>query len=321
MRLIIILLSVAIAVQAADVQLYEHRAYTMDDLLDLNWFELCILRNELYAMQGYVFSTDWLADYFESQEWYFPSPGFTTAADFPVEFTNEQQANINLFLEAAEGLEETIEGCYYSEVEDLDVEYYSQVFSWTDKPQVPGWYSRYTSIEPQLGGHPDYQAQNLLPFDVFNNLYTGYGVNENTQAWINTTDMLHSYGVQEMSVYRIFFRPDRTIAKIERVSLDLGQSNGDHEPYILWTAYYATNSIYMIFVPDCKLEWASKDVALIYTCDGEECNLRAAFKGSYLTLELVIYEGPYSSLPVSIEINNDEIGGSDRYEELFAGKY
>jgi hypothetical protein len=318
---LIILFALIAAMQAADVQLYEHRAYTMEDVLDLNWFELCILRNELYAMQGYVFSTEWLAAYFESQEWYSPSPSFTTAAEFPVEFTNEQQANINLFLEAAEGLEETIAGCYYSDVNDLDVEYYSQVFSWTDKPPVPDWYGNYTSIEPQLGGHPDYSEQDLLPFDIFNDLYTGSGVNENTQAWITTNDMLHSYGVQEMSVYRVYFRPDRTIAKVERVSLDIVDSNSDHEPYVLWTAYYATNSIYIIFVPDCKLEWASKDVALVYTCDNEECTLRAAFRGAYPDLVMEIYDGPYSSLPISVEINSEDIGGYERYEELFEGKY
>ncbi|RKZ03640.1 hypothetical protein DRQ25_17635 [Candidatus Fermentibacteria bacterium] len=321
MKTLIILLMLCTAAQASSIQLYEHRPYSQEEVSLLNWFELTILRNELFAMQGYVFSTDWLAAYYDSQDWYSPSPSFTTAAEFPTEFTNEQQANIDLFLASAEGLEESIEGCCYSEVRDLEVEYYSQVYSWTDRPPVPDWYDSYTSVQPQLGGYPDYSAEDLLPFDFFNDLYTGSGVNENTQAWITTLDRLHQYGVQSKSVYRVYFRPERTIAKVERVTLDIGDSAGNHDPYVLWTAYYATNSIFIIFVPDCKLEWASRDVALIYTCSGDECTLRAAFRGIYPTLTMEIYEGPYSDLPLSIEINNEDIGGDERYEELFAGRY
>ena len=321
MKSFIILFAVLVTLQAADVQLYEHRPYSQEEVTLLNWFELTILRNELFAMQGYVFSTEWLAAYFESQDWYSPSPSFTTAAEFPTEFTNEQQANIDLFLAAAEGLEGSIQGCCYSGTQDLEVEYYKQVFSWTDTPFVPNWYDSFTSILPQLGGFPDYSAQDLLPFDYFNELYTGSGPNENSQVWITTLDRLHQYGVQDKSVYRIYFRPDRTIAKVERVTLDIVDSALNHDPYVLWTAYYATNSIFYIFVPDCKLEWASRDVALIYTCSGDECNLRAAFRGTHPTLKLEIYEGPYSDLPLSIEIINEDIGGTERYEEFFAGQY
>ncbi len=317
MKTLIILLTLCTAAQASSIQLYEHRPYSQEEVSLLNWFELTILRNELFAMQGYVFSTEWLAAYFESQDWYSPSPGFTTAAEFSTEFTNEQQANIDLFLAAAEGLEESIAGCCYSETPDLEVEYYSQVFSWTDLPPLPDYYDNYTSVDPDLGVYPDFSGENLLPFYIFNGFYTGYGdVLTGEQL-----EMIEDYGVQDRTVYRAYFRPDRTLAKIEKVTLTYMEVMGSRDPYILWTALYATNSLFLIFIPDCRMDWATKNLALVYSYSGDECTLRAAFKGIYTTLTLEIYEGPYTDLPLSIEINNEDIGGDERYDDLFYGRY
>ncbi len=322
MKIYITIFLICMAAQASNVQLYEHRPYSQEEVSLLNWFELTILRNEIYAMHGYVFSTEWIAEYFQSQNWYFPDPDFTTPAEFDPGFTVEELTNIVLFRDAAEGLEESISGCCYSETQYLEVEYYKQVFSGTDRPPAPpDWYHGFTNIQPQLGGYPDCSEQDILPFELFNDLFTGCGPNENSQVWITAVDRLHQYGVQNKSVYRVYFRPDRTIAKVEKVTLDIWDSAGNHDPYVLWTAYYDINFIFIIFVPDCKLEWASRDVALIYTCMDDECNLRAAFRGTYPTLKLDIYDGPYSDLPLLIQINNEDIGGAERYEELFAGQY
>ena len=312
-----ILLLICMAGQASNVQLYEHRSYSQEEVSLLNWFELTILRNELFAMQGYVFSTEWLAAYFESQDWYSPSPSFTTAAEFSTEFTNEQQANIDLFLAAAEGLEESIAGCCYSEVQDLEVEYYKDLTFWTELPPLPDYYDNYTSVDLDLGAHPDFSGENLLPFGIFNDFFAGYG-DELTGEQL---EMIEDYGVQDRTVYRAYFRPDRTLAKIEKVTLMYMEVMGTRDPYILWTAHYSTNSMFMIFKPSCRMDWATRDLVLIYTCTGEECTLRAAFRGIYPTLKLEIYEGPYSDLPLSIVINNEDIGGDERYEELFYGRY
>ena len=61
MKTLMILLMICTAAQASSMQLYEYRPYSQEEVSLLNWFELTILRNELFAMQGYVFSTEWLA--------------------------------------------------------------------------------------------------------------------------------------------------------------------------------------------------------------------------------------------------------------------
>lgn len=182
----------------------------------------------------------------------------------------------------------------------------------------PDWYDSFTGIQPQLGGYPS--VDDLLPYDIFDELYAGFGLDETYENYNATYDILEEYGVKKRSVYRVYFRPDRTIATIERVTLEYMDSMGNRNPYVLWTAHYATNSVFFIFVPNCQMEWASKDAALIYSCIGDECTLRAAFKGFCPTLTMEIYEGPYSDLPLSIEINNENIGRQERYEELFAGQ-
>ncbi len=319
MKTFVLILSILTVAQASNVQLYEHRLYTQEEVSLLNWFELTILRNELYAMQGYIFSNEWLSAYFESQDWYSPSPSFTTAAEFPIEFTNEQQANIDLFLSAAEGLGGSILDSYYSETQDLEVEYYRQVLSPTDTLPVPYWYSRLAYTGSRLGGYPDCSEQDLLPFDYFDYHYTGYDRHNDSEAWNATLDSLDQYGVQDKTVYRVYFRPDRTIAKVEKVTI-MFLCGASYEPYVVWRAYFPANSNFYILVPDCELERCSWDVTLIYTCSGDECILRAAFKGGpHVTLE--IYEGPYSDLPLSIEINNEDIGGLERSEELFPRGY
>ncbi len=313
MIFLLIVLAVITVSGADNVQLYEHRAYTQDEVSDLTWFELCILRNELYAMQGYVFSTEWLAAYFDNQNWYTPSPSFTTASEFPVEFTNEQQANINLFLEAADGLEESVTGCIYSEIEDLTVEYYRTLTYWTELPPLPECYDAYTSVEADPGAYPGFSEEDLLPYGTFNEFYTGWG----DALTHEELALLESFGLQDRAVYRISFRPDRTIAKIEMITLMYMEVMGMRDPHTLWTAHYASNSMFIIFVPDCRMDWATRDIALIYTCMGDECVLQAVFKGVYPALKLEIYDGPYSNLPLSITVNSEDIGGNDRYDELW----
>jgi hypothetical protein len=133
--------------------------------------------------------------------------------------------------------------------------------------------------------------------------------------------LIEDSGVHDRTVYRAYFRPDRTLAKIEKVTLMYMEVMGSRDPYTLWSAYYSANSMFMIFEPSCRMDWATRDLVLIYTCTGEECTLRAAFKGTCPTLTLEIYEGPYSDLPLSIVINNEDIGGYERYEELFVDRY
>ena len=45
MKTLMILLTICMAAQASNIQLYEDRPYSSEDVSLLNWFELCIIRN------------------------------------------------------------------------------------------------------------------------------------------------------------------------------------------------------------------------------------------------------------------------------------
>ncbi len=322
MKTLFSILIICLAAQAADIQLYENRPYTQEEIEDVTWFELCILRNEIYAMHGYVFSNESLAAYFEDQDWYVPDPDFTTPAEFDPGFSDEEVDNIFLFLEAAEDTEESIHGCCYPDnLQDLKVEYYRRLSFCAELPPVPDWYDMFTGIPIELGGYLHFSAEDLLPYEVFNYLYTGWGRNETNEQWQATQDLLDEYGVQNKAVYRLYFRPDRTVAIVEKVTLDFLDPLGSYDPYVLWTAWYSPNLEFIIVLPDCKMNWSSRDLALIYTSNGDECFLRAAFKGTYPTIRLEIYDGPYNNLPLSIKISSEEIGGNERYEGFFTRQY
>ena len=291
--------------------------FVLEEVQDLTYFELTILRNELYAMQGYVFSNPWLASYFESQEWYTPSPGFNTTAEFPVEFTNQQQDNIELFLFAAEGLEPTVHGCWYTGTSDLTVEYYRDISYLSDIPSPPDYYNAFTSVPQEIGAHPQLDESDLLPYYEFNELCTGYGHNQTEQQMSENRALLERYGVDESRIYRVELMPDRTISKVERITIEYLGPASPGDPYTLWQTYYATNSMYIIFIPDCRQDWASRDIALLYRCENQETSLKAAFLGRNPLLTMEIYQGPYEQLPVSIQLTDEEIGGYDKYESIF----
>ncbi|MCD4776174.1 MAG: YARHG domain-containing protein [Candidatus Aegiribacteria sp.] len=318
MKTLTMVLIICIAAQASNVQLYENRPYTQEEIEDLTWFELCILRNEIYAIHGYVFSNESLAAYFEDQDWYVPDPDFTTPDEFDPGFSDEEVNNIYLFLEAAEDTEESVLGCCYPDnLQNMQVDYYRRLSFRPELPPVPDWYNMYTGIPMELGGYPDFSGEDILPYEVFNYLYTGWGHNETNEQWQATQDILDEYEVQNKAVYRLYFRSDRTVAKVEKVTLDFLDASRSYDPYVLWTAWFSPNQEFIIVFPDCKMNWAAGDLALIYTNDGDECFLRAAFKGTYPTIRLEIYDGPYSDLPLSIKISSEEIGGDERYEEFF----
>jgi hypothetical protein len=64
---------------------------TVDDLLNRNKYELKIMRNEIFARHGYIFKTNDMRLYFESQAWY--SPRYDDVNSF---LTEIEKGNIEL---------------------------------------------------------------------------------------------------------------------------------------------------------------------------------------------------------------------------------
>jgi len=48
------------------------RPLSIEDVENLNGWELKIMRNEIYARHGYIFRTEEMKEYFNSQRWYEP---------------------------------------------------------------------------------------------------------------------------------------------------------------------------------------------------------------------------------------------------------
>lgn len=82
------------------------RELTASDLLGLTVEELVIARNEIYARNGYTFSSENLLEYFLQTDWYFPDTacGDTDA----LSFTKLEKANISLLKERETFLEKNI---------------------------------------------------------------------------------------------------------------------------------------------------------------------------------------------------------------------
>lgn len=67
------------------------KVLTGDDLLNRNKYELKIMRNEIFARYGYIFKTNDMRLYFESQSWY--SPRYEDVTSF---LTEIEKGNIEL---------------------------------------------------------------------------------------------------------------------------------------------------------------------------------------------------------------------------------
>ena len=65
-----------VALAPGDMELFEDKPITPQMLRGLSLHELRLLRNEVYARHGRAFKSQWLMQYFFSQEWYQPSDEF-----------------------------------------------------------------------------------------------------------------------------------------------------------------------------------------------------------------------------------------------------
>ena len=72
------------------------RYYTETELAGMSDRDLTLARNEIFARHGYLFTTPWIAGYFETQSWY---TGATPAAQFDSAVLNSyERANIDLIV-------------------------------------------------------------------------------------------------------------------------------------------------------------------------------------------------------------------------------
>ncbi|WP_298544192.1 YARHG domain-containing protein [uncultured Aquimarina sp.] len=76
-----------------DNYIFSHRVFTPDELDQKTEEELAIIKNEIFASHGYMFTTEKWQDYFESKSWYMPSDD-----DAIGKLTEIEKKNIELIL-------------------------------------------------------------------------------------------------------------------------------------------------------------------------------------------------------------------------------
>ena len=72
---------------------------TEEDVAGLSKFDVNLIRNEIFARKGYVFTNPTYKNYFESQQWYNPNPG----ADMQLNEFEEYNANFLRSYEYSQG--------------------------------------------------------------------------------------------------------------------------------------------------------------------------------------------------------------------------
>lgn len=78
----------------------DKRKLTLDDIFDLNVYQIDLARNEIYARHGYVFKNPEYENYFNTKSWYSPNPTFNEDDLSSIEkqnavFLSEYAKNVN----------------------------------------------------------------------------------------------------------------------------------------------------------------------------------------------------------------------------------
>ncbi len=71
-----------------DMDMFQNKLITEDMLHGLGLYELRILRNEVYALRGCRFRTEWIQTYFNMHPWYEPMKDFREPELSPIEIKN-----------------------------------------------------------------------------------------------------------------------------------------------------------------------------------------------------------------------------------------
>lgn len=319
-RLVISILFLSAALSfAGNLHLYQNIDYSPELLGELCSFELSLLRNEVFANHGYIFSSTWLDAHFRGQGWYSPVESCCSGGDQYPDFSSRENSNIQVFREMEDGLGKTIYSCWMRENTSLfDYDYYRDVTSEQPAPSVIDDFDRSTDFPIELGSYPCVSSEDLLPFEQFSTLYE-YSCDRSARL-IEDSDfkkaqeeiletLTSEFDLTEHCVYRVYRRSDGSIASVDKVGLI--DEPFPLEPAWLWSAYFNPDGSLAAFYPWCT--WTTRSFLMLYGTDGDRTVLRAAIWVDYLEfiIEMEIFEGPYSVLPFKVNLCDEE----DFFEE------
>ncbi len=327
----LVLFCVSGSMQPMALYLYQSdREYRPDDISELNWFELCLLRNEVYARYGYSFDTPWLREYFMGQDWYQIATGVKEVGDINSGLTPRERDTISGFITASEHLGKTINLCW--NVEDYsyhNYEYYKGVNSiavpYIVLPaKVDSYYFGENAI--RIWSKPEIQPGGLLPKKDFSEVFERDDTeidnlwNTSTHGFENALDdaykLLDTYNTEDV-IYRVYNRNDGTISAVEGLMLGAGDSSLQLKPNVLWRAWFDKRGAIRLYRPVNEGGgWTSIVFIAGFNGPPDETNLRCLIYGDISSIDMEVVKGPYSELPFTVNLYDVDRDGVDRYTQL-----
>ncbi|MBD3370657.1 YARHG domain-containing protein [Candidatus Fermentibacteria bacterium] len=300
---------------------------TKGDLADLSYFELQLMRNELYARHGYQFMTPWLADHFERQGWYSPDPRFAPGRTRP-SLSRAEQWLLDAILATSEGLCPSVLRCFHSQVGDsMPYEYYRSV-STSPVPgeAIPAEFGEHTWANLGVWSSPVTSSYDVLPDEISRPIF------ERSDSALRALDSLPQDAIREIQisveetlslhrvsdiVYRVYRRPDSSIARVDAVSLGSGYWRSWLDPVVLWTSRFSPDGALRLFRPVYGGGGWTSNVSLV-AFDGppDSTFARCVISGDMERIDMHVYHGPYESVPMTVNLYSDDRDGIQRYRQL-----
>jgi hypothetical protein len=174
-----------LGLQPGDMLAFQRRLITPKMLDNLSIHELRLLRNEVYALRGHKFKTQWLADTFASYEWYKPASR--------VKLNPFEEKNVALILkketEIHDGLtskpvtQDLLDGLWLEDVQRLRNEIYAR----HGKIFRSKWMQSYFESFPWYKRNPKY-SEKLLTKQERDNLKVIFGYESSAESQFNQTE-------------------------------------------------------------------------------------------------------------------------------------
>ena len=286
-------------------------------------YELCLIRNEMFALHGHGFVTPWIAEYFEAQDWYAPA---ASAGEESLSFDEWQ--DVELLRELELRLGESMFECWLPRAPaPVECGYFAFLESQIPPDVViPEAFTRFSTGGVEIWSRPVFPEEGALPVVLFDPLTRNRAElpasidDETREANVEAVErLLGGYGVDEPVVYRVLTRGDGTIAAVEKYGLLSGDYRGCLEAKVLWRAVFDTEeNLSLFYWSSVGGGWTSNVAIICFSSSADGTGPRAVISGSIEGIDLHVLAGPYGSLPFTANLYDLSRDGEERYGALTA---
>ncbi|MBN1434181.1 YARHG domain-containing protein [Candidatus Fermentibacterales bacterium] len=306
----------------------------------LSYYELYVLRNEIYAIHGYPFRTPWVRSFFMERDWYRPCKPGPRSGDEPArEISRSEEIQLEVTGSAMRTLGRDLAGCWpVADPDTLDPVYYSGISydRWPGSLDLPGPYVEQAPLPLMCGPHPGVEEWQRLPDDLCNAVYErsdsilayieALGPEACREAAAVTEEILAPWGLGlQDTVYRVYRtgpsptapEADPLIVCVEAVLLGSGNWRSMVDPFVLWRLRFDSAGSPVLYEPiGAGADWDRGVAVLALTGARETLRPRAVVYGDIRAMDMMVVEGPFRDLPLVIDLYRVERDGVQRYLEL-----